>query len=48
MVLNVSRKVESIQQVRCTDTVVIMLLGINVGSPSQVEKGEYYTDCLVW
>ena len=35
--LRIYRKVESIQQVRCTDTVVIMFLTINVGSPSQVE-----------
>jgi hypothetical protein len=46
LVLIVYRKVESIQQVRCTDTVVIMLLGINVGSPSQVELMLYIPNII--
>ena len=35
--LRIYKKVESIQQVRCTDTAAIMFLTINVGSPSLVE-----------
>lgn len=35
--LRIYKKVESIQQVKCTDTAVTMFLTINVGSPSLVE-----------